>query len=174
MPSYSGKIVSVSTKAVNTKFGSKPTYSFKAENGEWYKTGFKDPKVGSGTVVSFDYEVGKYGNEVDMGSFSIDGVAPVTSVPKSITPAPVSHRGTFPIPPLDGSRSIVRQNALTNARELVCTLISTHMQPDGKIPDGKLQNKLAERIVEIARIFEAYSCGDTELAEVKAEQEHAE
>ena len=57
-----GIVEQVSTKMVETKFGTKPTYSFKV-NGDWIKHGFKNPNVEVGYVVEFDGIDGKYGME---------------------------------------------------------------------------------------------------------------
>ena len=71
------------------------------------------------------------------------------------TPAPRSYgsKGVFPIPLDDGQRSIIRQNALTNARELVCKTLK-----DG----SKIDTKVTDTIIGIAKEFEAYTAGDIE------------
>lgn len=164
----------VSTKPVNTKFGQKTTYSFKA-GGEWFKTGFKKHGLNVGDVVSFDYDNGAYGNEVQEGSIEKSAGAPT---PRVSTTAPVgkpaptfSSKGVFPIPPLDGQRSIVRQNALTNARELVAGVIiaSKDATTTGKTwGDRQAQlDVLSDEIVRIARKFEAYTAGDLDLESAK-------
>ena len=62
MTMVTGIVEQVSTKDVNTKFGTKPTYSMKV-NGDWIKCGFKDPKVQVGYEVQFDVNSGTYGME---------------------------------------------------------------------------------------------------------------
>jgi hypothetical protein len=159
----------IDTKNVTARGRLTQTYTFKA-NGAWFRTNFKDHGLVVGDVVTFSYEVGKYGNDVDIATLQKIGSAPagaVPAVPASSAPArpAVSRAGTFPIPPLDGQRSIVRQNALTNARELVVARIADFKDA----PDAEV----AAHIIEVARAFEAYSCGDEELAAVMAEQESA-
>jgi hypothetical protein len=67
----------------------------------------------------------------------------------------------FPIPLLHGDRAIVRQNSITNATKAVRDyLVST---------DGfdSVQD-YADIIIEIARKFEAYSCGDLDAQAAEA------
>jgi hypothetical protein len=75
----------------------------------------------------------------------------------------------FPIPLLHGDRAIIRQNALTNAREAVIELITS----SGKAGDIAMLDdaSVAKRIIAMAAIFEEYSAGDIErrLAEKGAE-----
>jgi hypothetical protein len=65
----------------------------------------------------------------------------------------------FPIPALHGDRAIVRQNSLTNAVQL--------LREDKEL--AKLTpNDRATSIIAIARMFEAYSCGDLDAEEAKS------
>lgn len=146
----SGVVEALGGKDVNTKFGLKPTFSFKV-NGQWISAGFKDPKVQVGDNISFEYEPDKYGNKLHDGSIK-KGVAVATG--SSVSAPSVSGRhGSFPIGPLDGQRSIIRQNALTNARELFVACAVPTAAEDAH----------ALRIIEIARIFEAYTTGDMDM-----------
>jgi len=166
-------VEAVSSKPVTTKFGNRDTYSFKA-GGVWIKTGFKDSGVQAGDVVTFDYVTGKYGNELT-GAVSKSTAAPaataaVLQMPKAPTSG-YSNKGTFPIPPLDGQRSIVRQNALTNAREMIVDIILGAEKKSSSVAtwaDRQAQfDSLAAEIERIARKFEAYTTGDVDLAAVK-------
>lgn len=151
----SGTVVETDSKEVKTKFGMKPVYSFKLDDGVWYKHGFKDPKLSAGMAVEFDYTPGKYGNDVTDGSITARKVGTAPSppfVPRS------GGKGVFPIPPDDGQRSIVRQNALTNARELVCATQS--FEP------GSLE-LIVTTVIAVARQFESYTAGDSDLAAVE-------
>jgi len=157
-------IEQISTKSVKTKFGEKPTYSFKA-NGEWFKCGFKNPRVNAGDVVEFDFTEGAYGKDVNMDSFKKSGGGATAPAAAPARPAGGGGFGgrsnVFPIPPLDGQRAIVRQNSLTNAVQLMKDTV-----------DKKLSyEKQAEAIIAVARMFEAYSCGDADLAVAKAKVE---
>jgi hypothetical protein len=162
----------VSQKDVTTRFGSKPTFSFKA-GGEWFKTGFGRHGLNVGDVVSFSYTEGKYGKEVDAkaiakGASSIATGAGTTATPGAVAGAAGSvaskpyssgSKGVFPIPALDGQRAIVRQNSLTNAVKFA------EFHPC----DGDTTDERVNEIIRVARKFEAYSCGDLDQEEVEAE-----
>jgi hypothetical protein len=46
---------------------------------EWYGFGFDDPKIQEGQVVSFDFAVGKFGNDGDAGTVTLEAEgSPVT------------------------------------------------------------------------------------------------
>lgn len=148
-------------RSVKTSRGTVPTYSFRCGD-YWFKTGFKDHGLKVGDVVDFTYITNTFGHQVDVSTIvKHEGgstVAAPTAAPTG--PVPKNYRnGTFPIDPLDGQRSIIRQNALTNARELV-----THGMKAGVSFDSA---EAAITIVSVARIFEAYTSGDTEADAVK-------
>ncbi len=153
----------LSDREVNTRFGKKKTYSFKANN-EWYSTAFKAPKVSVGDVVSFEFEETKYGKNVDPATIEPSLAPSFSPAPPPVKRDTYQPKGVFPIPALDGQRSIVRQNALTNARETVVALLGT----EHKLADA---DYLAARIIEIARKYEGYTAGDSDLSEVKKEME---
>ena len=151
-----------SSRDVKTRFGIKQTYSFKGADGNWYSTGFKEPGFNKGDCITFEYTPDKYGNQVDMDSVTISVPPAAASTPVAKPLAfPTGGKGTFPIGPLDGQRSIVRQNALTNARELLCATIKA-----GTTIDIDL---CVKTIIDIAKRFESYTTGDADAAEVLAE-----
>ena len=160
-----GTVEGVYKKDVKTKFGNKQTHSFKLD-GEFYSCGFTDPRLSVGDEISFEYTEGTYGKEVSKGTIMrgssgpTPASAPATpaSAPKST--APVGNR-PFPIPPLHGDRAIIRQNALAHATRLV----SQHTAPENM--DPKLDDQMSERIIHLARKFEAYACGDLDVAKAK-------
>ncbi len=160
-------IADISTKMVDTKFGPKPTYALKGSDGQWYKCGFKKPHAAVGDTVSFDFTEGKYGKDVDMGSFSKTTAAPTeVSAPAAPAAAPRSYGPPvkpFPIPPLHGDRAIIRQNALTNARELFAVYSTLNKKMDWD------KDVIAAAVIGLARQFEAYSCGDLDMAAAMAE-----
>lgn len=83
--------------------------------------------------------------------------APTASGPSSGWKVSGGNKGggrPFPIPALDGQRSIVRQNALGHSTSLITSLVS-----DGRYESYDAET-IAEHIVGVARIFEEYSCGD--------------
>lgn len=152
MAQVSGTVEAMSSKEVNTKFGTKQTYSFKL-GGQWFKTGFKKPSCAEGDNVEVTYTVGKYGNEVTTVTPTL--VSTTHPSPPLPSAKPTYGRGVFPIPPLSGERAIIRQNALTNAREVVMAVLS--FKEDGDNPADVV---IAQRIIEMARNFEAYTAGD--------------
>ena len=171
----SGTVLEVTSKDVSTKWGTKPVWSFKLSDAQWYKTGFKKPPLSAGQeVVSLEYIPSRYGNEVKEGTIVVGGSVPVQTnlVLTSVEPAaPVKTypiRGTFPIPALSGERSIIRQNALTQARELFTASI-------GNTPERSVTEKVliaqVEIIKRLARLFEGYSAGDDDVAAVLADME---
>lgn len=150
-------IENITTKEVTTKFGPKPAYTVVA-NGERFGYGFKKPVFAIGDEVDFQYTENTYGKNVDMTSVQMikkgtGAPAPSTSssVPGKAPYSPPSK--VFPIPLLHGDRAIVRQNSVTNATKAV----SDYLDDNDSVAD---MHQYADLIIEIARKFEAYSCGD--------------
>jgi hypothetical protein len=162
MTTYKGIVQDISTKEVKTKFGPKTTYSFKLDN-QWFRLGFSKPKFSKGDQVSFESLTTDYGEEVDSKNVLVSATATATDyIPTTSSrgTASMSNKGVFPIPPLDGQRSIVRQNALTNARETY-TLCKAAIVYN--------EEKVATDIISLARRFEAYTAGDLDMNEAKQE-----
>src|SRR3990167_3125654 len=99
-------VEAISTKPVTTNFGEKTTYSFKGNDGQWYKLGFKKQQFAKGDEVEFEFTSGKWGNEVTsvLSAPTADADAPVVA---TTAPAPRKaygggtagggySRGTFP------------------------------------------------------------------------------
>jgi hypothetical protein len=167
MSMMTGIVESVSTKDVNTKFGSKPTYSIKV-NGAWVKCGFKDPKANVGDEIEFDGNTGTYGLETKAVTVlrKGSGVAPSAAAPSNAPAVTKSFGGgfkekVFPIPALHGDRAIIRQNALARATDL---FIAARGGKPFEIDEG-----LIHMVVNFARKFEAYTAGDLDLAEAMKE-----
>ena len=164
----SGVVEAVSTKDVTTKFGVKPTYSFKV-NGGWIKCGFKNPSVDVGYTVDFDGVTGTYGIEtkaVNIISRTSAPVATASTAVSTATAAPKSYGGgykdkVFPIPALHGDRAIVRQNALARATDL-------YIAARGGKP-FELEASTLDLVIKLARKFEAYTAGDLDMAEAMKE-----
>lgn len=152
-------IENITTKEVTTKFGPKPAYTVHA-GGERFSYGFKKPTFKIGDTVDFQYTENSYGKNIDMASVRLlskgegapTAVAPATSGSKPSYSPPAK---VFPIPPLHGDRAIVRQNSITNATKAVGDFLDEN--------PASLE-EYAETIIKVARMFEAYSCGDLDLA----------
>lgn len=143
----------VSEKEVKTRFGVKKTFSFKGSDGQWYSCGFKRGP-NKGDEVEFEFTSSTYGNQVEMGTLKIAGASspvPGTTAPAAATSAGYNRFRSFPIEATDGQRSILRQNALTNARELVTGMWAGQ---------DKSFDEVSKEIIKVARHFEAYTAGD--------------
>lgn len=159
-------VTQISNKTATTKFGPKPTFSFKGDDGEWYSLGFKKPTFVVGDEVKFEFASSAYGNQVQDGTLSVAKKG-MTKMPDS---KPATQQGQyakpFPIPALHGDRAIIRQNALTNAREI---MVAAHGGHVGAFTVDI--NDFAEDIIALARKFEAYSAGDLDLAKATKRME---
>ena len=170
MAMMTGIVESTSTKDVNTKFGTKPTYSMKV-NGTWIKCGFKNPNVEAGYEIQFDGVTGTYGVEtksVEILRKVVSSSAPestAVATPTSVAVPKASYGGykdkVFPVPPLHGDRAIVRQNALARATDI-------YIAARGGKPFD-LEASTLDLIIQFARKFEAYTAGDLDMAEAMKE-----
>ena len=156
MTMMTGTVEAVSTKDVTTKFGVKPTFSFKV-NGNWIKCGFKNPDVAVGYTVDFDGVTGTYGIETKAVNITAR-----TAAAKSYGGSSYKEK-VFPIPALHGDRAIVRQNALARATDL-------YIAARGAKP-FELEASTLDVIIKFARKFEAYTAGDLDMAEAVSENE---
>jgi|Laugresbdmm110dd_1035094.scaffolds.fasta_scaffold02009_2 hypothetical protein len=150
----------IQSKDVNTKFGPKPAFSIYA-NGERYSYGFKKPMFKIGDTIDFQYTENTYGKNVDLASVQLlakgEGASTATPAPTTASPSKAPYSPPtrpFPIPALHGDRAIVRQNSLSNAVNL--------FREDKEIAKMAGEDR-ANIIIDIARMFEAYSCGDLDM-----------
>lgn len=154
-------VENITSKEVTTKFGPKPAYSIVA-NGERFSYGFKKPAFKIGDEIDFQFSENTYGKTVDMTSVQLisKGTGSPTPPPATATTAPAKAYGApakvFPIPPLHGDRAIVRQNSITNATKAVCDYFKDNEGINSV-------DEYAELIIQVARKFEAYSCGDLDM-----------
>ena len=131
-------------------------------NGTWYSTKqewYKGPDVKTlkGQTVSFDDGGGKFiKGKVTTSGGSVPSGGGAAAPASSAAPAV-----GFPIAPLDKQRSIIRQNSLAHAVNIITTVGFTK----SKATDPA---ELAKQAVEIAPIFEAYSAGDSIREKVEA------
>lgn len=160
-------IENITTKEVTTKFGPKPAYTIVA-GGERFSYGFKKPTFAIGDTVDFQYTENTYGKNVDLTSVRM--LSKGTGAPAPVASSGGGSKGSysppskvFPIPPLHGDRAIVRQNSITNATKALADYI-VHSEADV----GANIDEYADLIINMARKFEAYSCGDLDTAQAEA------
>lgn len=180
MPTVTGVVQGVYSKDVTTKFGNKKVWDIKLDDGQFYKNGFKKPIAEIGDTVFIEYTPDKYGNTIIS---LIRGAATTVALgPQQLNAEPVKpaasptqyNKGNkpFPVPSDHGDRSIIRQNSLTNARELVCTVALRGKDTLGESKmwsdTQKQLETLSDEIIKIAYKFEEYSSGDREVKAVDA------
>lgn len=129
-------------------------------NGDWF--GAFSPStlsgVNVGDTVQFNWDLDKTGRYKNIkGAVNVGGKTVPTAPVSGDAPvaSPAVRRG-FPVDITDHARSIIRQNALTNARELFCWALDPHEEDSDSEKDAK-------RIISIARIFEDYTSGEGDL-----------
>lgn len=162
----SGKVTNIESREVKTKFGLKPVYDVYVD-GNKFSWGFKDPvksMVSVGSTIEYDFTSDKFGHTITPATVKVLSMgtgapatpaAPSVKSPPSGSPAASGGRfdAGFPIPVLSEKISICRQNALTNARELV--------QEFPSIFGGEEYNaeSLVKAILDTARAFADYTTG---------------
>lgn len=163
MTQATGTVQSITNKSITTKLGIKPVYSAQV-GGQWFDFGFKKPTFNVGDNVTFEYTDGTFGKKADPASVSVAGGT--LPAPKSAM-LPSYNGKAFPVPALHPDRSIVRQNSVTNARELVSSAGTFY--DSGEPTEFKVNSwdEAADIIIKLARKFEAYSCGDLDVERAK-------
>jgi len=173
MTTVVGVVKGVYSKPVTTRFGQKNVWDLLLDDGNYYKHGFKKPPVEAGDSVTITYEVGKYGNEVKSLSGATVGASSPLPVEvngpiNKVTSYPIKNSRPFPVPFDSGERAIIRQNSLTNARELVIDVLAYGDESSTELNDTGKWDAITDRILYIAYKFEEYSSGDREAKAVDA------
>lgn len=116
-------------------------------DGNWYSSKF-EIKAERGDTVEFDSggEGKKYCSKLKITAAGSGGGA--SASPRTTTSY---SKGVFPVPLLDGSRAIIRQNAVTNANAFFA--------------NNKGEYTVNE-LIDLAREIEAYTTGDVEASRV--------
>lgn len=141
-------MVSGTVENVSTKFNK---YSIQV-NGNWYGTKMEWAKVkpNKGDVVEFDDGGGKYLKNVKV--LHGEAGAVVTSNGDEVV-LPVMKV------PVGKEVSIIRQNALSHAAALQCAMVAAGMITN--------HDESVKSVIEMARQFEAYSAGWSDLHEAE-------
>lgn len=141
-------------------------------NEEWY--GAFDPAqagldlVNYGDTVSFTFTVKEtptttFRNIKGKVQVSATGGTGATSYGGGSKPASAAaSKAGFPVGARDHSRSIIRQNSITNAVNFY------NSWGEVEVETKKSFEEKANIVVEIAQIFEAYSTGDMDVAQAEA------
>lgn len=136
----------------------------KMDDGNWYGafSASQCSGIAVGDYVSFSYQTtppkpdGRTFNNIK-GNVRKDASKAPAAAPAASASKPAAGgygQKVFPVPALHGDRSIIRQNSLARAVEIV-TFVGNPSYP---------AEELAEKAIEIARVFEAYSSGDLDAA----------
>ena len=159
------------TKTKKTKFGDK-TIHYAAVDGQEFSTGFKKVFT-SGEMVNcvVEHKFGEYQ--------LVEGVAPTASMPAlGSTPPPArgggkpgfkpASRGTFPVDKLDGQMSIIRQNSMNRAVEIVAAWC-TPDQNGNVLFDPQSQEEYLNKLIEVALTVTDFNSGQ-DIMKLKAAQ----
>lgn len=152
MATVSGSISAINAHKKTSAAGKPYTLYTITVDGNEYEVGFKKPSADRGDTVTFDWEL-KYGRKAIVDGSLSKGAASAGSTSVSVS----ASRGgfapkPFPVPKDHGDRSIIRQNAVTNAREIV--------KQYGPPLEGETLENYTARIIDVAMLVEAYTSGD--------------
>jgi hypothetical protein len=168
MATKSGKIIELLTEpGVSKTTGRGYTiHGVRLEDGTAIEVGFKQP-YSVGLYFNRDVEI-KYGKLKDVGP-AVAGAPEMGSVPspsRSPSPAATPTGGrTFPVGRESPEMSIIRQNALTNAREVVCGSYAKDLTGMGTKDERRQHlDAVVEDILYVAYKFADFSSGQREVA----------
>jgi hypothetical protein len=123
-------------------------------NDKWYNSK-SEITCGKGDEVEFDDGGKAYVRDLKVTKTGGGVSAGTGSSMASKGPSGTGYaRGVFPLPANDGSRSIVRQNSITNAVALYTSVVGDVASKTKDLED------MAYSVINIARVFEKYSSGD--------------
>jgi len=167
MSKVSGTVVQVDSIERTVKGKPKRVYSFKLDDGNWYRTNFTPHNLEVGQAVTFPFTEDRWGKNVEPKDITVTGIGAPPAATSAPPPA-VRRAATFPVGLLDGQRSIVRQTAVKAAAEIVA-----HNMIDVPLAEGEkvTVDVIADITLQLAAKFEAYACGDAEVAAAAAEDE---
>lgn len=164
MSTVTGVVEKINSRDVNTRRGPAKSYGINV-SGVWYSGGFTAPACSEGDTVELEHKDDQYKSVVSVRVTASGGGVPTTTSPTSSVGVPAKkafRNGPFPIDPLDGQRSIIRQNAVTNANSYLVTFYGS-TDPE----DPSIRKPNVEDLLKIARQIEAYTSGDLDAEEAK-------
>jgi hypothetical protein len=157
-----GKIDSIFTKEVNTKFGPKAVYHAMI-NGHDVNLGFKTECVeGEQVTLNVEHKYGGYQLLQGAPSGTPTAVGPAGSAPSAAAPARAS-KGAFPVEPNANGTSIVRQSSLNRAVEVIAMLISSG------IFSPKSEDEYMAKLFDLAYTFTDFGTGQREAKAAAAQ-----
>ena len=126
----------------------------------WYTVKFPSALAGieKGDYVTFDYTTNGTFNNIT--GKPVKSTPPASTAVKAYSPSPAGGR-SFPVPALAPERSIIRQNSLTHALNV--------LQARAYWEHVTSCEEYANAAINVARMFEAYSAGDLDAEMVEAE-----
>jgi hypothetical protein len=162
MPVLSGKVANITTRDVNTKYGTKPAYTVHLEDGSKFDTDFKAPGSlgvpGVGNPVTVTVTESKYGMKFQGLGGTPDAAGNSPAAKQSGGGGGISGR-PFPVPKNSGEMAIIRQNALTNAVNTVMGYVGT-LPPDQAT---EYMENIEEQVISIAYKYAEFSSGQREV-----------
>ena len=150
-----GIVTNVTSKQIQTKYGLKNVYAVEVGD-KVFSTGFKALYTVSEQInVLVEFKYGEYqlvdgtpSNEPELGSeAALEVVAPRPFTPKG------GGRGKFPIDPLDGQMSIIRQSSMNRAVDIVDNMVAS------SVISMLTQDEYMKKILEIAMIVTDFGSG---------------
>jgi len=172
MSNVSGAITNVNSETISLP-GKRPFTVHSIEvNGMWFEAGYKAPgRIGENVTFSYELKYGK--NKITDGTLikgasAMSGATPYAAPKAAGTGSASSGGKAFPVPKNHPDRSIVRQNAVNRAVEvLTATGYFTGMSNDPEALDIA-----AATTIGLAMRFEAYYTGETDgIMEANKEKE---
>lgn len=163
-----GVISSSSTKTVRTKFGDKPTYQYVVDGVE-FSSGFKkEHNEGEMVTIGVQFKYGEWqkipgstGDGMPAATANQGGGGQVTS--GNFTP---KSRGTFPVDPMDGQMSIIRQNSMNRAVEIMDQWLSHDLLDTSE----RTKEGYIKKLHEMAMIITDFNSGQDIMNLKKAMQ----
>lgn len=123
---------------------------FQLGDGKWYTCNEKDLSAKKGDEVEFNFVVNGIYNNCKGSIKKVESATPSLMA----KPTGSTFGRSFPVAALAPERSIIRQNSLGHAVNVVMMIAGSNSTSTSEV---------AEQVIEVARMFEAYSAGDLDV-----------